>query len=1116
MLVIHANWTAGRLWLWAEQPPASTPPAPPAPPATSPPPANDRPPQPAHPFAAPVAHILPILTETATVGAGVGVTEGTVLLRLPARGMVPVPSLRLAHAMGHAWADEAPGDDASHTAELAQPAETADATPSPPVPTLSLATFTVPAIGVAPGDVWSVLDALEDRFGKAARQDAQDDPSHPRAALGTTVDFFLAAARLALHLLAQQRFVPTLRQVISGELHGVWMPWLSDSWTSERVGLLLSGMPPAARAAVDEADHQPWPILESFLTAVLDAHCRLALRAENMAEAIQERDPARDPQVAWLSGLLDQPDAVPAAAQQRSDLIRNVRTWLSTLEERGSSSAWRLMLQLAEPTDAVLMSDVEDPEDDCVWTLSFHLQSQESTRIIVDAADVWALAAEQVTIEGKRLESPQELLLKELARAARLYRRLDTALNESEPTALELNTRQAYEFLREIKPILIEQGFAVRAPEWWDLPSARLGARLKLTSESLEVIQAQPGVGAVNSAGARLGLGALVNYTWDISIGGMTLSLAEFEKLAAKRTPLVRINGRWVEIRPEDVKAAVRFLQDNPGGQMRVGDAIRLAYDSDVSTTGIPIVGLEADGWVNAFFNAAAGADNKVMPVLQPPATFHGSLRPYQLRGLSWLAFLERLGFGPCLADDMGLGKTIQLLALLAHEREQRLAVDPGSPPIPPSLLIVPMSVVGNWLHEARRFCPELRVLVHHGLERPQGEDFKAAALASDAVITTYTLAHRDRETLAQVHWHRIVLDEAQYIKNPTTKQSEAVRNLSSTSRVALTGTPVENRLSELWSIMDFLNPGYLGPAPHFRKRFSVPIERYHDAHRSRHLKELVRPFLLRRLKSDPAVAADLPEKLETREFCHLTPEQAQLYESVVRRMLAAVDAAEGIQRRGLVLSTLVKLKQICNHPAQYLKENDAERHSPGPVSHLRSGKCLRLLELLDEVIASGEQAIIFTQFRQMGDLLVPMLQRELDREVAFLHGATPQASRVAMVDRFQKSQFPILLVSLKAGGVGLNLTAATHVFHFDRWWNPAVENQATDRAHRIGQYRTVQVHKFVVRGTLEERIDAMIEQKTELAEKIIGSGENWLTELSTDQLREILTLRAEAVGEDA
>jgi SNF2 family DNA or RNA helicase len=432
-----------------------------------------------------------------------------------------------------------------------------------------------------------------------------------------------------------------------------------------------------------------------------------------------------------------------------------------------------------------------------------------------------------------------------------------------------------------------------------------------------------------------------------------------------------------------------------------------------------------------------------------------------------------------------------------------------------PTLLVVPMSVVGNWLHEIRRFCPSLRTLVHHGVDRHLDQQFIAKAQASDVVITTYTLAHRDREMVQGVDWERVVLDEAQYIKNPVAKQSQAVRAIPATKRVALTGTPVENRLSELWSIMDFLNPGYLGSAGNFRTRFAVPVERYKDRQRGEQLKGLVRPFILRRLKSDPTVVADLPAKVESREYAPLTTEQAELYETCVRRMLADVENAEGMQRRGMVLAGLIRLKQICNHPSQLLKDWSEGTKPPAPS---RSGKCIRLLEMMEELLAEGDQALIFTQFRQMGNILAAMLRQHTERGVLFLHGGSPQAARVQMVEQFQKAdgRNPIMLVSLKAGGVGLNLTAATHVFHFDRWWNPAVENQATDRAYRIGQTRTVQVHKFVVRGTLEERIDQMIEQKTELAEKIIGAGESWLTELDTSQLRDLLSLRNDAIVDDA
>jgi len=1013
-----------------------------------------------------------------------------ILLKLPGDERGPAPSVNLARTLGEA------SDD-----------------------TLTLRAFGVHTLAFDAIDAATVIDALIDRdapdFGTPATV-AAEGGSRSTVLVGSSAIFFEAALRLARSLLSQQRFVPMLVQDVGGEVRGCWQPWLSDEIASQQVALLVRSMPGSVRAVVDLYEHQPWPILEDFLCRVVDAQCRITLVREDFEAAVRERDAAQDPHVAWLRGLLARANDVPGTPASRQELSRKVRHWISGLEERGASSAWRLLLRLNEPVDAGLnTTDADDPE----WSVTFHLQSVDRPALVIDAEDIWMLPGDSITIEGRRIDGPQELLLGELGRATRLFPRLEKALEDSEPVSLPLSTRQAYEYLREVMPVLHEQGFGVAAPDWWDSPLARLGARLRLDSESAESIVAGGAAnnGAVPASSPSLGLGALVKYRWEIAIGDTTLTLNEFEKLASRKSPLVRINGRWVEIRPEDVQSAMRFIRDNPGGEMKLGEALRLAYASDLKETGIPVVGMEATGWVQAMLSAEAAAD--AMKIIEPPERFHGTLRPYQLRGVSWMAFLERLGFGICLADDMGLGKTIQLLALLALERQN--AAKTGAI-LKPTLLVVPMSVVGNWIHETRRFCPELTVLVHHGGERLAGETLVARARASDMIITTYSLANRDRETLEAIEWGRVVLDEAQYIKNPVAKQTQAVRAIKADRRVALTGTPVENRLSELWSIMDFLNPGYLGTAGGFRTRFAVAIERYRDKSRAEQLKGLVRPFVLRRLKTDPTVVADLPEKLESREYCPLTTEQANLYESCVRRMLAEVEATEGIQRRGMVLSALIKLKQICNHPSLLLKDhasvaNAIENASTAPPSPIRSGKCIRLLEMLDELLAEGDQALIFTQFRQMGHLLSGMLRQHLNRDVLFLHGGTPQKMREQLVANFQKSDgtHPILLVSLKAGGVGLNLTAANHVFHFDRWWNPAVENQATDRAYRIGQTRTVQVHKFVVRGTLEERIDQMIEAKTELAENIIGSGERWLTELDTEQLRDILTLRNDAISDE-
>jgi SNF2 family DNA or RNA helicase len=1013
-----------------------------------------------HPFAASLATLRAALP-------GLGAPDSTCSLRLPASEGVAIASGRLALAHGRSSEHEGP--------------------------TPGLQVFSAPSLRVEPTAAMHTLPALVEALRTA--------PEDRGIVAGGSLEFFALAAEFGRSLLAQQRFVPLLRQNVVGELQGVWYPWLSDETNAKRVAALLAGMPGVARAGADQA-WERWPVLDAFLCGLIDGVCRRVLTREDFLDAVRERDPAADAHVAWLRGLLGGEPKVPALATQRLEIARRVRGWIGLLEDRGTGSAWRLCLRLNEPTNLPGSKD-----ENVRWALSLHLQSVDRPGLILDAEDIWVLPADSATFHGVRVEAPQELLLAELGRASRLYKPLETALEDAAPTELSLDTRQAYEFLREVRPILLEQGFAVQAPDWWESPMARLGARLRIESDEPDPMAMPASIGSASASGSQVGLSTLVRYRWEIAVGDTSLTLHEFEQLAARRVPLVRVNGRWVEIRPEDVQAAIRFIRENPGGEMAVADALRMAYATDLKQTGIPVVGLEASGWLQGFLNSEAGA--KQLTTIETPRQFRGTLRPYQIRGVSWMAFMERLGFGLCLADDMGLGKTVQLLALMAHEREV------GSGPIGPTLLLVPMSVVGNWIHESARFCPNLRVLVHHGTTRHTGEDLARRALESDLVITTYALAHRDKDSLAKVAWWRVVLDEAQYIKNPAAKQTLAVRSLTAQRRVALTGTPVENRLTELWSIVDFLNPGFLGSASSFRQRFGVAVERFHDRQRGEQLRGLIRPFILRRLKTDPNVVADLPEKVETREYCHLTSEQASLYESCVRRMLVEVDEAEGIQRRGLVLSALVKLKQICNHPSQVLR--DCPEGSGKPAEPARSGKCVRLMEILDELIAEGDKALVFTQFREMGTLLASMLRHRLGREVLFLHGGTTQAQRQQIIDTFQKdaNSSPVLILSLKAGGVGLNLTAATHVIHFDRWWNPAVENQATDRAYRIGQTRTVQVHKFVVSGTLEERIDQMIESKIALAENIIGSGEQWLTELGTDQLREILSLRNDAVDDE-
>ena len=561
---------------------------------------------------------------------------------------------------------------------------------------------------------------------------------------------------------------------------------------------------------------------------------------------------------------------------------------------------------------------------------------------------------------------------------------------------------------------------------------------------------------------------------------------------------MIRLRGQWVAVDPEQLRRGLEFLERKPAGRKTAAEILALAasHPDDIDTP-LDVIAVRADGWLGDLLSGTAAQS---LRPLEPPDGFTATLRPYQQRGLSWLAFLSSLGLGSCLADDMGLGKTVQLLAVETLQRQQDLNVGP-------TLLLCPMSLVGNWQRETAKFAPGLRVYAHHGGARLRGDGLRELLEHTDLIVSTYATATRDIDELAGYEWNRVVLDEAQAVKNSLSRAAKAVRRLRAGHRVALTGTPMENRLAELWSIMDFLNPGLLGSSERFRTRYAIPIERHGQTEPAEQLRAVTRPYILRRVKTDPAIIDDLPEKIEIKQYCQLTTEQASLYQAVVADMMDKIENTEGIGRRGNVLAAMAKLKQVCNHPAQLL-------HDRSPVGR-RSGKVIRLEEILDEILAEGDRVLCFTQFTEFAELLVPHLAARFGRDVAYLHGGTPKKRRDEMVARFQSGDgSPIFLLSLKAGGTGLNLTAANHVVHLDRWWNPAVENQATDRAFRIGQRRSVQVRKFICTGTLEEKIDEMIEEKKALADLVVSDGEGWLSELSTRDLREVFALSEGAVGE--
>ena len=555
-------------------------------------------------------------------------------MSLPSLGSVPLPSPHLAHAVGHA--------------------QTASALDAPAENGLKLEKFGAPSLLVQPADVPGALDAIEDA---AARNElggsTEDRPGSHSAdssgeiATGESLRFLAAASRFVRHLLAQHRMVPMIQQDQSGAIAGVWQPWLGDEQTAKGVSRLMAARPAVSRCAEDTFNHDGWSMLDEFLLRTGDALCRKVLVRDAMQEAIDGRDPAADLHVAWLAGLLGSGQEIDARPGPRNDLIKGVRRWIGGLEERGSGAAWRLLLRISEPLDLKGLDDFQTPGDKVRWAVSLHLQNVVEPGVVADAADIWLLPPGAASVEGQRIEQPQELLLSELGRGRAPLEAAGKGARAGRTNRAGAYHARGVQASCEIKPLLVEQGFGVVSPDWWDSPTVRLGARMLVQSDDVDLntIERRRGAtGATGSTTPQLGLASLVSYRWQIAVGDTNLTLEQFEKLAAQHSPLIRLNGRWVEIRPEDVKAAIKFIRENPGGKMEVGRALRLAYASDVRDTGVPVLGMDATGWVAAVFGDA-GANTK-MPMIEAPQGFVGTLRAYQLKGLSWLAFLDKLGLG--------------------------------------------------------------------------------------------------------------------------------------------------------------------------------------------------------------------------------------------------------------------------------------------------------------------------------------------------------------------------------------------------------------------------------------------------------------------------------------
>ncbi|MHC0428892.1 DEAD/DEAH box helicase [Streptomyces sp. O3] len=921
------------------------------------------------------------------------------------------------------------------------------------------------AAGVAPLRVPARV--LETRTALPVLTRARTVPgAHPAAA------FWGAAALLALRFTARGLLLPGL----SAAAHDAWRAGPLGAEEFARLRELAAAMPPAAHAVPLPGPGaprlaEPESLLRDFLDAVADS---------------LPRSPA--------APLATGHPAFAAASPQR---IPGQRAWAADVAA-GHDTGVRVSLRVEVRGLTDGSADASGPTFRAVP----QLHSVHDPALVADAAEVWARSGATARSFGPRTELDALLALR---RAARAWPPLAPLLSAAVPDAIELADEEVTELLGAAARALSGAGVEVHWPRQlareltaWatvgppydasggDSPAAvdAWGTVDPVSSSDGSDQDDRGPAKAASDTPSFLAADALLAFDWRFALGGQRLTRAELDQLAEAHRPVVRLRDQWVLIDPDEARRA-RARQDH---KVTPVDALSAVLTGSAEVDGRH-VDVTPTGWLASLRERLASPETAT-PVAQPD-TLAATLRDYQARGLSWLATMTSLGLGGCLADDMGLGKTITLIALHLHRQRDKASAGP-------TLVVCPTSLMGNWQREIEKFAPGAPVRRFHGASRDLD------ALADGAfVLTTYGTMRLDARQLSQVTWGMVVADEAQHIKNPYSATAKQLRTIGARARVALTGTPVENNLSELWAILDWTTPGLLGRLGAFRSRYARAVESGTDPAAAERLGRLVRPFLLRRRKSDPGIAPELPPKTETDRAVSLTPEQTGLYEAVVRETMAEIAAADGMERRGLVVKLLTGLKQICNHPAQFLKE---ER----PAVSGRSGKLELLDELLDTILAEESSVLVFTQYVRMARIV----ERHLAARgvpTQFLHGGTPVHEREAMVRRFQDGEAPVFVLSLKAAGTGLNLTRAEHVVHYDRWWNPAVEAQATDRAYRIGQTRPVQVHRLIAEGTVEDRIAEMLESKQGLADSVLGSGEAALTELTDAELADLVELRGGA-----
>ena len=901
--------------------------------------------------------------------------------------------------------------------------------------------------------------------------------------------YFERLTAFTLNLVTKGQFFPTVKRTGEGNLISAWRLLFRGEESS--LELLLAAAPVAIS---NPPYHKNFvhvsrdDITLSFIQEVGETIIRESLGRFCPIDPSTVNGRLLNSQ--WLNSLgLEAPELHSEASALRQFEGRFL-SWQGKILPATASKRLNLGFRIIPPED--LAANGSDSNES--WLLLILIKGEDSSFRPIEKFWLAHLTQSNPPPNSESINELEQQVVAGLATAAEIFAPLRRTHGLPVIGSTNLSTAEAYYFLRFASKELVREGYHIELPAWWNSERQTFQLTLNLDDNT----DATP-------YDRRLAMGNLLSFRWGISLGEQELSAEDFEDLVKKSSGLVKFGGQWIELSEETAKESVAFLSKFKSRRsMSLLEALRLGSGVDIDDSIIPVAKIFARGIIAKLFDSTL---QDLSESIEKPDTFLGSLRPYQLDGLRWLNRLSNLGIGGCLADDMGLGKTIQLLAFVLSLNE--MADNPEKRA--QFLLVVPMSILGNWEREINKFAPSLSTYLHHGASRLSKKAFFDAVSGHDIVLTTYSLAFRDKEHFEQIEWRGLVLDEAQNIKNPETKQSIAIRELSLQQmslsgekggdliRFALTGTPIENNLEELWTIFDFLNPGLLGTLRQFRKKFCKGGNP-NDVQQNQSLARLLKPFVLRRLKSDPTVISDLPEKIEIDELLTLTAEQAALYQATLDEMIPQLTNSRGIHRKGAILSTITKLKQICNDPSLMLGDPE--------ITSGKSQKIIRLEELLEEILAEGDKVLIFTQYAKFGDLVSSHLRKKFNEEVLFFHGKLTQKERTATIDRFQTPTGPKMIVlSLKAGGFGLNLTEANQVIHLDQWWNPAVLDQATDRAFRIGQTKRVQVRKLITKGTLEEKINEMLKEKRHIADTVIRSSKETITELSDDELFKLLEL---------